>query len=170
MRRLALLAACLALVAGCTASFDSRADDRETIDVFGPYLGREADAFAASMSRFESATGVKVHYTGSADFAADLRERVSSDIDEPDVALVPQPGVIAELIADGEVEPLSPGTIRAVTDNYDLTATELTGGADAFVVPYRVSVKSVVWFRPEVFRRNGWTVPRTLDDLGRRGD
>ena len=99
MRRLALLAACLALVAGCTASFDSRADDRETIDVFGPYLGREADAFAASMSRFESATGVKVHYTVSAYFAADLRERLPSHNDAPDVALAPPRTVRPALFA-----------------------------------------------------------------------
>ena len=167
MRRLALIAACLALIAGCTRSFDDRAGDRPTIDVFGPYLGREADAFAASMSRFEDETGVRVRYTGSADFAADLRRRVAGGIDAPDVALVPQPGAIDQLIEDHDIVPLSARTIRSVTDNYDLSVEELTGGAGAFVVPYRVSVKSVVWYRPDLFRHHGWTVPRTLADLNR---
>ena len=167
MRRLALVAACLALVAGCSEAFDRRSDDRPRIDVFGPYTGREADAFAASMSQFERTTGIGVDYTGSADFAADLRARVASGIDAPDIALVPQPGFIAQLIDEGDLAPLSPETVRSVDDNYDITEARLTAEGDRFVVPYRSSVKSIVWYRPEVFRRNGWRVPRTLDGLER---
>ncbi len=75
--------------------------------------------------------------------------------------------MIARLIEDHDIVPLSPRTVRSVTDNYDLGVNTLTGGAGAFVVPYRVSVKSVVWYRPDLFRRHGWTVPRTLADLNR---
>ena len=169
MRRpvsLALVAACLALAAGCAGAHDRRADDRPRVDVFGPYLGREADAFAASLATFSRETGVRVAYTGSADFAGDLRQRTAGGVDAPDIALVPQPGLIAEMIRNGELTRLDPATSRSVGENYDLTRADLGGGAGSFVVPYRVSVKSIVWFRPDVFRDHGWTVPRTLDELG----
>ena len=67
------------------------------------------------MSRFEEETGISVRYTGSADFAADLRSRVAGGVNAPDVALVPRPGVIAQLIEHHDIVPLSPRTTGSST-------------------------------------------------------
>jgi alpha-glucoside transport system substrate-binding protein len=152
----------MALVAGgCTPSSD--ADQAHTIDVFGPYLGAEAKAFIDSMSKFEFDTGIKVNYTGSRDFVSDLGQRVQSGADMPDIAMVPQPAVITELIESGEIVQLSDATVESIHENYDLT--DLGLGHEKFVLPYRGTIKSVVWYRPDVFAEHQLSLPETFDEL-----
>lgn len=152
----------VALIAvGCSGSSDT--NQAHTIDVFGPYTGVEAEAFIESMSQFEYETGIKVNYTGSANFVDDLRLRVQSVVDEPDVAMVPQPAVIDELIAAGAITTLSEATAASVRANYDLTDLDVAN--DAHVVPYRSIIKSVVWYRPDVFANHQLLVPETFDEL-----
>lgn len=166
-RWLALLAVLALLVVGlwrCTGAFEGdEADDAVT--VFGPWLGEDADAFAAVIAEFEFETGVDVRYLGSNNFETDLRDRVSSGIELPDVALVPQPGLITELIAAGSVAPLSDEVVDAVVDAYPFERGDLEVAGEAYLVPYRSNVKSLVWYRPDLFEERGWEVPTTLDEL-----
>jgi alpha-glucoside transport system substrate-binding protein len=151
-----------------TASCATSTADERSVEVFGPYVGVEADAFAASMETFEETTGIAVRYTGSVDFTSDLRERVASGLDAPDVALVPQPGLISELSDGEDILPLSDRVTAAVEEHHGAEPEELQAGGEGYVVPYRTSVKSLVWFRPETMAEHGWEVPRTwqeLDDL-----
>ncbi len=149
------------IAAGCSGSSD--AEPQHSIDVFGSYLGVDAESFINSMSQFEFETGIKVNYTGSANFVDDLRGRVQSGVDEPDIALVPQPAVIDELIELDAIMELSQATAESVRFNYDLDDFDVTN--DAHVVPYRSTIKSVVWYRPEVFDEHQLSVPETFDDL-----
>jgi len=162
VKRWAPIGVGLALVAASCSASSSNTESR-TIDVFGPYLGVEAGAFIDAMSEFEFETGIRVRYTGSADFVEDLRRRVQSGVDEPDIAMVPQPAVIDELISADAIVPLSQGTVDAVTANYDLGNFDITNEAHA--VPYRSSIKSVVWYRPDVFAEHQLSIPETFDDL-----
>ncbi len=138
----------------------------DAIDVFGPYRGVEADNFAASLQGFEDATGIEVTYTGSADFVSDLRQRIESGLDAPDIAVVPQPGLISEAVDRGVAVPLSEATTAAIAEHYGERAADLTMGNEGFTAPYRVSAKSLVWYRPDVFEEYGWAIPTTLDELG----
>ena len=135
------------------------------IDVFGPYRGSEADRFAASLRGFERATGIEVNYTGSADFVSDLRQRVESGLDAPDIAVVPQPGFVSELVERELVVALSEDTLDAIDEHYGARAETLTRPAPGYTAPYRISPKSLVWYRPDVFHQYGWEIPATFDDL-----
>jgi len=152
-----------AMLVGCDRP--SPDADVEPIEIFGPYRGVEADNFAASLEGFERSTGVEVNYTGSADFVSDLRQRAESGLDAPDIAVVPQPGLIADLIERNLVVALDDATLRAITENYGARADVLTEGGVGYVAPYRVSPKSLVWYRPDVFARHRWDVPTTFDEL-----
>ena len=55
---LVVLVAIVAFLWQCTGAFD-REEDAVAIDVFGPWLGEEADAFAASTEAFTFLTGVE---------------------------------------------------------------------------------------------------------------
>lgn len=135
-----------------------------TVTVFGPYVGADADHFAEVIADFERSTGIDVAYTGSVDFVSDLRQRAAGN-QRPDVAMVPQPGVVDSLVDKGVLEPLEIDTARAVGDAFGDTALETTSWDLRYAVPYRSNVKSLVWYRPGVFAENGWEVPQTLDEL-----
>lgn len=153
--------ACAAL--SCTAR--TPAEDRPVVDVAGPYRGDAADRFAASMAPFEERTGIDVRYVGSADLEAQLRQR-ANDLEEPDVAIIPQPALVAELRRLGSVRPL-PTRVREAADRWvDPDAQRLGRVADRELgVPYRLSVKSLVWYRPDQFAARGWEVPESLEEL-----
>jgi alpha-glucoside transport system substrate-binding protein len=151
-------------IAATACAGDAETVDDSTVTVFGPYVGTDADRFADVIADFERSTGIDVAYTGSVDFVSDLRQRAVGN-QRPDVAIVPQPGVV-DALADSEVlEPLEIDTVRAVGDAFGATALETMAWNLRFAVPYRSNVKSLVWYRPDVFDENGWEVPQTLDEL-----
>jgi alpha-glucoside transport system substrate-binding protein len=163
MRRSWVLVACLAIAAcGSTPS----SNDAQIIEVFGPYRDVEADNLAASLQQFEDDTGLTVRYTGSADFVKDLKQRVESGISAPDIAIVPQPGVVDELVSADRLVPLDEVSVRTLRDNYPADLIQQSTNGDVFSAPSRESIKSLVWYRPSVFEEHGWAVPTTLDELG----
>jgi alpha-glucoside transport system substrate-binding protein len=153
-----------AMFAAC-GSPGATPSDADAIDVFGPYRGNEADRFAASLRGFERATGIEVNYTGSADFVSDLRQRVESGLDAPDIAVVPQPGFVSELVERELVVALDGATLAAIDEHYGARVETLTRPGPGYTAPYRISPKSLVWYRPDVFERYGWEVPATFDEL-----
>jgi alpha-glucoside transport system substrate-binding protein len=118
-----------------------------------------------SLEEYAASAGIEVRYTGSTDFVTDLNRRVDS-ADAPDVALVPQPGLVEQLVDDGSIFPLDDATSRQLVENYDTHVREIAefDGID-YAVPFRRTVKSVVWFRRDVFEAEGWALPTTLDEL-----
>jgi alpha-glucoside transport system substrate-binding protein len=163
-RNFGAVATVMALCAvGCAA--DEENVDGEAIVVFGPYRGAEADRLVDSLEEYAENAGVKIRYTGSTDFVTDLRRRIDSG-DAPDVAFIPQPGLVAQLVDDGSIFPLDEATTRQLVDNYDADVREIAefDGVD-YAVPFRRTMKSVVWFRRDVFEAEGWALPTTLDEL-----
>lgn len=153
-------------VAGCVGSGDAGDGSAEPVTVFGPYRGAEADHFAELLAEFTERTGIPARYTGTADFVTDLLARTGEGNQPPDVAMVPQPGLVRQLAEDELVVELSPDAQIALERNYTSEAAEL-GKVDgvAVGVPFRVNVKSIVWYRPSVFAERGWDVPRSLTEL-----
>lgn len=141
-------------------------DDTGVIEVFGPWRGVEADRFGDVLRAFEQQSGFEVQYIGSANFVVDLTNRTGDGNRPPDVAIVPQAGLIRELVADEHVVPIGAATSATITANFGDENAEL-GSVDGtqFAIPYRITVKSLVWFRPQTFADNGWTVPESLDEL-----
>lgn len=156
------------LVAGCVTAGDAESDG-DVVDALGPWRDGEADRFADVLEPLQAATGIDVQYVGSADFVQDLRQRVAEGANPPDIAVVPQLGLIEELIDDGELEPLEDGARRLVLESLgidDATEDAAAGeGEELYAVPFRLTVKSLVWYRPEVFAEHGWEIPETLDEL-----
>ncbi|MGA7759353.1 MAG: ABC transporter substrate-binding protein [Ilumatobacteraceae bacterium] len=162
MRRALLAAACLIAV-GCSGGNDDATD--RVIDIFGPYRTGEADDFVAALPQFELDTGIRVRYTGSADFVRDLNQRVESGVSAPDIAIVPQPGLVDELAGDGRLVAFDDATTAVVRENYPADLIDSAGGASLYAAPFRASIKSLVWYRPSMFEEQGWEVPSTLDEL-----
>jgi maltose-binding protein MalE len=91
----------------------------------------------------------------------------------PDVAILPQPGLIADLAAKGLLTPLGDETKQWLLDNYaagqswvDLSTYNGKDGTSAlYAFPYKIDVKSLVWYVPENFEDAGYEVPKTMEEL-----
>lgn len=159
------LAAIVAFLWQCTGAFD-RTDDPEAVNVFGPWIGEEAESFVVVLDDFTDDTGIEVNYTGSSGFDGDLRRRIGGGLTLPDIAVVPQPALVVELVVQGVLVPLSDQTVDALVENFSVTREELSLDGEVYLSPYRNNIKSLVWYRPDVFEENGWEIPETFDELG----
>lgn len=152
-------------VAACAGGDAEPVGDAPTVEVFGPFRGTEAELLADSLKPFEQTSGIDIRYTGTGAFVSDLERQIRA-ANPPDIALIPQPGLVRELFDSGQVVPLGPEAIEAVEENYS-EQTRALGEVDgvAVGVPFQVSLKSLVWYRPEVFDRLDLMIPTTLDEF-----
>jgi alpha-glucoside transport system substrate-binding protein len=161
-----LLVALVAIaIAAASCSSDPSPEFTESVTVFGSLRGDEARLFMESMAPFEERTGIDVQYVGAGSVAQEIKQRVQES-DLPDVAILPQPSLVAALARDGHLVPLNEETASAVTDNYSpaAVATSRVDGT-LYSVWYAAAVKSLVWYRPDVFVEAGYEVPQTWSDL-----
>lgn len=160
-RYLVLLVVGVALATACTSS-TTVTQDGPVVTVFGGYRGVEAQRFAASIAPFEQQTGITVRYVGAGSFAKAIEERVA-DANYPDVAIFPQPGLIKEYAHQEILVPLNE-TTRAAVEKDPETAVGTVEGI-LYSVWFRASVKSLVWYEPQVFAERGYQVPSTWSDM-----
>jgi alpha-glucoside transport system substrate-binding protein len=167
VRRIAIAVALIvgaAVLAGCGGADDQA--DRPLVRIFGPYRGDEAALFTAGLDEWAASAGIDVRYTGSGNFVADLQYQVEEILSPPDIAVVPQPGLVQQMFRDGRIVPVSDDTAAMLGRSYDDEALDL-GRVDGTLVgfPYRANVKSLVWYRPEVLARLDVALPDTIAEL-----
>jgi alpha-glucoside transport system substrate-binding protein len=139
-------------------------DRAPTLRVFTPYLGTDLERFRAAVERFERTSGRAVTVIGSGDFEADLMAQVAAG-EAPDIALIPQPGLFAELVDGGAVVPLNAEAAEATSDVApELRALAERDGA-TYGAWYRLTNKSLVWYRPDALEALGLAPPSTWDEL-----
>ncbi|WP_370449868.1 ABC transporter substrate-binding protein [Cellulomonas sp. PhB143] len=151
--------------ADCSA-FDSYGDlSGKTVTVYAGIVAPEDQPYMDSYKPFEDCTGATVNYTADKNFEQQIVVQAKAG-NAPDIAIVPQPGLLQQLVATGKaVEPP-----KAVADNVDKWWGEdwkKYGTVDGtfYAAPSGASVKSLVWYSPKEFKDKGYEVPTTLDDL-----
>jgi alpha-glucoside transport system substrate-binding protein len=137
----------------------------KTIDVYASILSPELEMYEAAYVPFEECTGANIVFEGSAEFEAQLKVREKAG-NPPDIALIPQPGLLATMVATGSVVEPSAGTVANVDANWtpDWKAYGTVDGT-FYAPPNSSNLKSLVWYSPSMFADNGWTIPTTWDEL-----
>ncbi len=144
----------------------------ETLTITGPWTGADAALVESMLAYFAAATGATVQYNGSDSFEQDLVIATQAN-SPPNIAVIPQPGLMADLAARGELTPLADGTADWVRENYAAgeswvslgTAAGADGTEALYGFFYKVDVKSLVWYSPEAFDEAGYDIPETMEDL-----
>ena len=144
----------------------------QSVSISGPWTGLDADLFGSVVAYFEEATGATVQYSGSDNFESDFVIAAQAG-SAPDMAVFPQPGLAADMAAAGNLEPLPQEAATFLAENYsageswvDLGTYAGPDGEEAlFGFPYKIDVKSLVWYVPENFEEAGYEVPETMEDL-----
>ena len=176
----AAAAASLALVlTGCTSSGGNNAGgdtdcadyekygtfEGETVEIYATIIDVEADQIVESWADFEACTGITIDYVGTQEAETQINVRAAAG-DAPDIMIIPQPGLLQRLVADGYVVPAA----QSVEDNVDEFWSESWKGYGTidgtfYAAPLMASVKGWVWYSPSEFADKGYEVPETWDDL-----
>lgn len=146
--------------------------DGQTLKIFGPWRGEDQVLVESMLAYFSAASGVKVEYSSSENY----EQQIVIDTEAgspPDIAVLPQPGLIADLVKKGFVSPLGEDTQKWLAENYaagdswvGLGSYAGPDGASAlYAFPYKIDVKSLVWYSPDNFADAGYTVPTTMEEL-----
>ncbi|MBB3042058.1 extracellular solute-binding protein [Nocardioides sp. LMS-CY] len=137
----------------------------KSVSVYTSILPPEQEAQENSYKLFTTCTGASVKYEGSDQFETQLVVRVKAN-NAPDIAYIPQPGLLKTVVDSGQVVE-APSQVADNVDEFFGEDWKGYGTVDDtfYAAPLGASVKSFVWYSPSMFQKNGWEVPETWDDL-----
>jgi alpha-glucoside transport system substrate-binding protein len=164
----AAVVATAASVPACGGTGDDRPEiTGATLEVVGVWDTDEAAAFRQVLDAFEARTGATVAYTSTEgeDIAAVLDARVAAG-DPPDVAFLPQPGLLDRYAREGVLQPLGGDIAGDVRQRYAPEWRRLgTVDGELYGVWFKAADKSLVWYHIGAFERAGVVPPDDLDGL-----
>jgi len=136
-----------------------------TVTMFASILSPESDSLQKSWAEFSSCTGIKISYQGSNNFESQLPVQVAGG-NAPDLAIIPQPGLLQKMVATGKVAKPPQAVTDNVTNNWN-PAWKSYGSVNGtfYAAPMSANAKSLVWYSPKAFSAAGYTVPTTWNDL-----
>src|SRR5206468_2970745 len=113
-----------------------------------------------SWAEFTSCTGIKISYVGDNAFESQLPVKVAGG-NAPDLAIVPQPGLLQRMVKTGKVK--KPATQTVTNEDKWNKAWKDYGSVDGtfYAAPMSANMKSLVWYSPKAFKAAGYTVPTT---------
>jgi ABC-type glycerol-3-phosphate transport system substrate-binding protein len=173
MRAFALGAVLALVAAGCAprepADVPAGVDEDlsgVTLEVAAVWTGEEQRNFEQVLAAFEEATGATVNYTSTGDdIAAVLGSRIAGG-NPPDVAMLPQPGLLRDFARQGALESIEDIAGDLVDAHYAPTWRELgTVDGELYGVWFKAANKSLVWYNTAVFEDAGVSAPETWDDF-----
>ena len=144
----------------------------QTLNIFGPWRGDDQALAESIWAYFAAATGASVNYSSSETY----EQQIVIDTEAgspPDIAVLPQPGLIQNLVSKGFVEPLGDETAAWLEENYAAGSSWVglgsyvgpDGESRLYAFPYKIDVKSLVWYSPDNFEDAGYEVPTTMEEL-----
>jgi alpha-glucoside transport system substrate-binding protein len=136
----------------------------KTVSVYTSITAPEDAPHQASYKPFEECTGVTIKYEGSKEFEAQLPVRVKGG-NAPDIAYIPQPGLLATMVATGAVKEAPPEVAANVDKNMPDWKNYGTVDGKFYAAPLGANVKSFVWYSPKAFADKGYQVPKTWAEL-----
>jgi ABC-type glycerol-3-phosphate transport system substrate-binding protein len=167
-RLLTVLAAALAM-AGCSAGPPAPPPQSlrgQKLEVAAVWSGVEQQHFELVLRAFTRQTGASVTYTPAGySVPAFLAARLARGR-PPDVAFLPQPGLVRRYAAEHLIVPLDSVVGSAAASNYSPAWRQLGSvGGRLYGVWFKAANKSLIWYNEAVFEREGAAPPAGVDGL-----
>ncbi len=149
----------------------------QPLTLFGPWRGDDEVLFNSVLAYFNAATGADGRYSSSENYEQQIVIDTQAG-SPPNIAIIPQPGLLADLAAKGFLTPLGQKNSDWIKQNYGAGDSWVGYGTykgkdakDAFYAfPYKADLKSLVWYVPENFEEAGYEIPKTMEDLFKLSD
>jgi alpha-glucoside transport system substrate-binding protein len=144
----------------------------ETLTIFGPWRGEDEALVRSVLDYFSEATGAEVKYSSSENYEQQIVIDTQAG-SPPNIAVLPQPGLIQDLASKGVLTPLGDDVAAWIKENYAAgdswaklgTYTGKDGKSAFYAFPYKIDVKGLVWYSPDNFQEAGYKVPKTQEEL-----
>ena len=162
-----VLAACAGGDVGTQEEDDGeQADASGSIDVAAVWTGTEQENFEAVLDAFTEETGIEATYKSTGD---DVGAYLGTQIEggnPPDVAMLPQAGLLRDLAAEGSLTEASDDVQSAMEENFAQDWIDL-GSVDGqlYGVYFKAANKSTWWYNTAVFEQAGVEPPATWDEM-----
>ncbi len=134
-----------------------------TVTVLSLWGGSEKEAFEKVLAGFTKETNIKTKYETARDFLPVIRTRLAAG-NPPMVAIVPRPGIVADLARDGSLITFEELGLDAeqINQNYAKAWTDLTTiEGETYGVVAKANSKSVIWYKPNSLQELGAQPPET---------
>ena len=151
---------------GDCAAYESYGDLKgKTVTVFTGIVTPEDALLEKTWKPFEDCTGADIKGTFDKSFETQILVQARAG-NAPDIAIVPQPGLLKQLVATGKAKP-APAATTANVDKFFSPDWKAYGTVDGtfYAAPQNANMKSLVWYSPAEFKEKGLTPPTTLAEL-----
>lgn len=132
------------------------------------WIGGEGANFAAAIADFEAATGIDIVVDSiGTSHETVLRTRIEGNDPTLNMAMLAQPAAILAYGAEGKlVDVNSFMTGTKLAEEHPATVGLYTdAGGHTYGVPFKVDVKSTIWYPIKAFAAAGYAVPTTWEEL-----
>jgi alpha-glucoside transport system substrate-binding protein len=141
----------------------------KAVDIQTQWIGGEGANFTAALADFQKATGITINIEGvGSSHETVLKTRIDGGA-PPDLAMLAQPSGVDAYGAAGKLvdlgTALTADEISKLNTEHPATINLLTDGSHIWGIPYKLDVKSTVWYPIKAFAAAGYTVPTTYDEL-----
>jgi len=140
-------------------------EDTGSVNVLNAMEPEEADIVQGVVDETMGDADYSVEIESSADFEEQYQIRAEGGT--LDVALLPQPGQVADSVEQGAVSledmGFDIGELEDTFGEYLMSLVEVDG--QHYGIPTNVNLKSMIWYPVEDFEDAGYEVPETWDDL-----
>jgi len=137
------------------------------VSVWAVWSGTEQKDFQAVLSGFNAKTGVTAQFQSKGDQLPVVLGTAIAGGAPPDVAILPQPGLLHDLVKKNALHPLDSVVGDILTSQYASVWKNLASdGGKTYGVYFKAANKSTVWYNVKAFSDAGITKPpATFDDL-----
>jgi alpha-glucoside transport system substrate-binding protein len=142
----------------------------KSVTIYASIQSPESDSLQKSWTEFQTCTGITIRYEGTNEFEAQLPVRVQGGT-APDIALIPQPGMLQRMVQTGRAVEAPQQTRENVEKNWnEAWKNYATVDGKFYGAPMQSNFKSLVWYSPKAFSDAGYQVPTTWEQLMQLSD
>ncbi len=149
------------LIMGCSSLLFANGSKEEKISVMTSMGGDLLESFELIIDNFTEETGYQVEIEVVDDISTILLTREKAD-NLPDVVQLAKPGQMADFVKKGKVINLNTSIVKDHPKGFVEIGTI---DDNLYGVFLDASVKSLIWYRPDVFEEKGYEIPETWEEL-----
>ena len=136
-----------------------------SVSVAAVWSGTEQENFEAVLDAFTEETDIDTKYQSNADIGTFLGTQIEGG-EPPDVALLPQPGLLRDFVEQDALVEVNEDAAAAVEENYAPIWAELASvDGTLYGVYFKAANKSTWWYNNAAFQAAGVQPPQDWDEL-----